>query len=560
MNRVELPIELSNPGQKKFNLFLASSSGILLGLAFPPSPLYTLAYVAFIPFFILMERMKSYAQLFRYSYLFLFLFHLMTVYWTGGWTHGRDVWLMTANVALLVAHPLFYMPSILLSFFVRRRLGLRSGLASFVFLWVAYEYSHSLGELSFPWMTIGNSQAYDLFRSQVVEFTSTYGLSFLLLSFNALAFFLFFKFSSDQWLLRSWRAILTIGFLVLIYIVPLVYGSVVKASQNQVMSSNLVKIGLLQPNFDPWEKWGEGFESKWDSYQLQLRTYLRETKGLSGFNPDLIVWPETAIPFPILATRFAKELPALYRIIDSLGIPVFAGLHHLEYLDSANASVTSQRVSIGLFVESFNSAVLVEPGYRMSPVYKKMVLVPFAERIPYASTFRFLIEPLKWNVGISSWGKGRDMLVYSVRTRAGKETKFSGMICYESVFPNFVREFVRRGAEFLVVITNDSWWGNTSGTYQHAAYASFRAIENRRWVVQCANGGISEFVDPFGTVYASTRMFTSEQLVSHIEARQELTFYATHGDVFAQVCLFCSLVFVILALIKTMRTMRSHGT
>lgn len=532
---------------------LAVSSGILIGLAFPPSPLYTLAYVAFIPFFILMERMETYRELLRYSYVFLFVFHLLTLYWTGGWTHGRDGWLMTSNAALLLAHPFFYIPSIMLSFFVRRRLGLIPGLGAFIFLWISFEYSHSLTEFSFPWITIGNSQAYDLLRSQVVEYTSSYGLSFLILWFNAVAFVLLLKLSTQEWQLKSRRTLAALGMLFVLYAAPLVNGFVVKASEGQRKPGTLLKVGLIQPNIDPWEKWGEGFASKWDSYLLQFNTYLRESRNISASKPDLIVWPETAVPFPVLIPRFSSELPRLHNLIDSIGIPILTGLHHLEYSDSAHASVTSQRVGPRLFVESYNSVALFQPQKRVSPVYKKIVLVPFAERIPYAEALKFLIEPLKWNVGISSWGKGEDTIVYSMTTRDGNQVSFSGMICYESVYPNFVRGFVEKGAQFLVVVTNDSWWGNTSGTYQHAAYASLRAIENRRWVVQCANGGISEFVDPFGTVYSPTTMYTQAQLVSHIEPRQDRTFYTLHGDVFAQACLFCSVAFVILAFVQKMK-------
>ena len=154
-----------------------------------------------------------------------------------------------------------------------------------------------------------------------------------------------------------------------------------------------------------------------------------------------------------------------------------------------------------MFAESYNSTVLIQSGRTLGPIHKKTILVPFAERIPYAETFRFLIEPLKWNVGISSWGKGEDTIVYSLPLHDGRKIKFSGMICYESAYPNYVREFVKRGAEFLVILTNDSWWGNTSGAYQHASFASLRAVETRRWIVQCANGGISMIVDPAGTTH-----------------------------------------------------------
>ena len=541
-----------NKGERWMNVALAVGSGLFLGLAFPPSPFYSLAYVAFVPFLFLFSRMRTIGQCVRYSYLFLFAFHVVTVYWTGGYTHAKDIWLITANVALVTLHPFFYFPSVLLAFFVWKRVGTVAGLFSFTFLWISYEYAHSLGEFSFPWMTIGNSQAYDLARIQIVEYTSTYGLSFVLLVFNSVSFLLLLNLASNRWKQWSWQTIISVLLLLFVYVGPWLYGRKVLATSSK--AGTALAVGIVQPDFDPWEKWGEGFTSKWDSYQIQFNTMLDETRRLATSNPDLILWPETAIPFQILLPRYMNYRDELLRVVDSTRTPVFTGFPHLKIVDSVHASVTAQRIGqSSTFVESYNAAVLVEPGGNLSPIYRKIVLVPFAERIPYANALQFLIEPLKWQVGISSWGKGADTLVYRMKTRSGAEVRFSGMICYESVYPNFVRELVHRGAEFLVVLTNDSWWGNTSGTYQHAAYASFRAVENRRWVVQCANGGISEYVDPTGAVHVSTRMYSAARWISTIETSNTETYYTRHGDIFAQTCLFCAGVFIILGLYRIIR-------
>jgi apolipoprotein N-acyltransferase len=156
---------------------------------------------------------------------------------------------------------------------------------------------------------------------------------------------------------------------------------------------------------------------------------------------------------------------------------------------------------------------------------------------------------LKWNVGISSWGKGEDTLVYPLLLPDGRRTNFSGMICYESAYPNYVREFVSRGAEFLVVLTNDSWWGNTSGAYQHASFASLRAVENRRWIVQCANGGISLIVDPAGRTHLEKGLYTRAQFAGDIGLRSEKTFYVKYGDVVPQACGIISVAILAAAMI-----------
>jgi apolipoprotein N-acyltransferase len=234
-----------------------------------------------------------------------------------------------------------------------------------------------------------------------------------------------------------------------------------------------------------------------------------------------------------------------------LKLPIFTGLPTAEYFDSLHAPATAERIGISnSYVESYNSAVLILPNHFIGQIHKKSILVPFAERIPYAETFRWLIEPLKWNVGISSWGKGNDTVVYSLSLQDRSQTKFSGMICYESVYPNYVREFVKRGAAFLVIITNDSWWGNTSGAYQHASFASLRAVESRRWIVQCANGGISLIVDPTGKRQITTDLYTRTKFIAHISLLSGKTFYVQYGDVVAQLCLALSILMLVTAFLK----------
>ncbi|MEK6756755.1 MAG: apolipoprotein N-acyltransferase [Bacteroidota bacterium] len=538
----------------RHRLALAILSGAMLGFAFPPSPFYSLAYVGLVPFFLLVEMLEGTWRILRYSYLVMLIFHCITVYWAGGFTHSNDPWMMSAGGALLLVHPLFYWLPILLFVLVRRRLGSFAGLLAFPFLWIAYEYSHSLSEFSFPWITLGNSQAYDLHRIQIAEYTSVYGLSFIIIAFNVLAFVLVINLATGKWRFRAPEAVIVFCTLILVYVGPWLVGELLHIRHKNQPAGRTLKVGVVQPNIDPWEKWGQGYASKLDSYRLQLATYVRESKALSSRTPDLIVWPETAIPLRILLPQNYSYLSSLRAELDAIGIPVFTGLPYTRYYDSASAPVTANRIeSSNVYYEDFNSATLLVPQQPVGPIYKKMVLVPYAERIPYAETFRFLIEPLKWNVGIGSWGKGEDTVVFSLPLRAGEAVKFAAMICYESVYPNFVRLFVGRGAEFLVIITNDSWWGNTSGAYQHASYASFRAIENRRWIIRAANGGISGLVDPAGRIHDETTLYTAATFDGEIQSNSKLTFYARHGDLFAQICLFFGALFVALAFISRPR-------
>lgn len=536
---------------------LAIASGILLGASFPPSPFHALAYVGLIPLLVLLESIEGWLRSLRYSYLSFLVLHVLTLYWTGGFAVGKDYWMMGAGAALLIVHPFFYVAVIALYLLVRRKLGLLLALIALPFLWIAFEYSHALGEFSFPWITLGNSQAYDLPRIQIAEFTSVYGVSFVILLFNIVGFVLVSKIAAGKWTLRSGGTRFCIILLAVIYLAPWVYGKTAMRTGKPDANARKVDVGIVQPNVDPWEKWSTGADSRWASYDRQLEQLLQATRSLAKEHPDLVVWPETAIPFRILLPQQEFYLRWLRTNLDSLGVPLLTGLPSTLFYDSANAPITATRTTVrNVYYEDFNSATLFLPGHPTGSIYRKIVLVPYAERIPYAETFRFLIEPLKWNVGIGMWGIGKDTLVFSLPLRDGSSTALSSMICYESVYPNYVREFVRRGAEFLVIITNDSWWGNTSGAYQHASYASFRAIENRRWIVRVANGGISGYVDPAGVLHEGTKLYTTATLSAAVEPLREQTFYVRHGDVFA---LFCSGIGVLVVLIALIPQRKSDA-
>ena len=146
----------------------------------------------------------------------------------------------------------------------------------------------------------------------------------------------------------------------------------------------------------------------------------------------------------------------------------------------------------------------------------------------------------KWGVGLSGWNVGKDTLVFKLPMN--KDTvKIGGLVCYESIFPLFVTNFVKRGAQFIVVVTNDSWYGNSSGPYQHEDFAILRAVENRRSVVRCANGGISCIINPLGKIESETKMFTKTVLVGNVELRSEKTFYTEHPAIITTIISIISL-------------------
>jgi len=180
---------------------------------------------------------------------------------------------------------------------------------------------------------------------------------------------------------------------------------------------------------------------------------------------------------------------------------------------------------------SYNSILLFNPNSKEVQKYGKMKLVPFGEKVPLVESLPFLGDWIKWNVGISSWNTGRDTTIFQAISMLEKNksmVKIGGIICIESIYPIFTSVFVKKGAEFIVVVTNDSWYGDTSGPYQHKEMSVIRAVENKRSVVRAANGGISCLIDPLGKTIKETKMYTKTTLVVDVPLNSELTFYTKH--------------------------------
>jgi apolipoprotein N-acyltransferase len=399
------------------------------------------------------------------------------------------------------------------------------------------EFLLSKGELSFPWLTLANTQTYNIADIQISSIVGAYGISFWLLCLNVMAFILYDRLSTSTWKFRSVSALTHIGLFVVLLIVPKIYGLNVLSATEQSGGSSPVRIGIIQPNIDPFEKWQQHAGE-------QLELLERLTVAASPQHIDLALWPETAAPMFILDPANRLYFETMKQTIDSLHISLLTGIPDITYYNAGDRiPQSSKRSADGRRYDTYNSSMLLQPGSEPIEKYAKTILVPFAERVPYSEELSFL-NAMKWNFGLGGWGRGTDTTVFSFHTSKGKTVQFSNLICYESVFPGYVAKFVRKGAGFLTIITNDSWWGNTSGAYQHGQFAVLRAVENRRWVARCANGGISCFIDPFGHVLLPTSMYAQATIVADVVPRTDLTFYSLHGDWLAEACLVLTGLFV----------------
>lgn len=521
---------------RRAKIFLAILTAIMLGVSYPPIPTGVLAAFAFIPFFLLFSSIENYGQAFRYSYLTFFILNILTLYWAGGFTHAKDLYLMVAGVLLLVAHPLFFLLAIVPFMFIRKQFGFKIAVFLFPWIWVMFEYLHSLSEWAFPWLVLGNTQTYDLYAIQFASVTGVYGISFWLLWLNVISFILFSKLALKEFPVASKQTAGYVLILLLLYFLPKVHGYMVlqNAENESPDTTTSIRVALIQPNIDPFEKWT-------DSAERQLIIHQEMTAEAATFNPDLVIWSETAIPFYILQPHNQKYFHSIKTQSDTSGYALISGFPDVEYYLENQLTPTSYKTDrFGNKYNSWNSSLLLQPHTDSVQKYSKIKLVPFAERVPWSDVLSFM-NAMYWNFGLGGWAIGEDTTVFHFKTRNGTPVSCSNLICYESIYPGFTAEFVRKGAQFLTIITNDSWWGNTSGAYQHKQYAVLRAIENRRWIARCANGGISCIIDSYGRIHQSSGLYTQQILYGSIVPHNDLSFYSRHGDWFAESCLFISL-------------------
>ncbi len=532
------------------NWHFAAVAGLLLGLSFPPYPFPLFAFIGFVPLFFLFEQNNDVKNKYKLLYLTFFLYHGITNWWISSWQSETDPYLMISGFAVWLVHPFFFMLPFVAYFNIKKRFNSRAALFSFPAAWVAFEWLHSLGELSYPWLTLGNTQIYNHYWIQFIDITGVWGASFLIVFANIL----FYEIIVNYKLIKNktnvanlqYTKILTIG-LIALFIVPMLYGvlQTKKYAHTKLLVKNeIINIGIVQPSINPWQKWeSKGIE------QIELHKHLQDS--LSNIMPiDLAIWSETAVPGISIAINQEHYYPFLTEWLDESNISLLTGFsEYYIYPDNNKAPITARKWifdSTKLW-EPFNSALLLNPEPYRTPepqVYRKSKLTPFAERFPYSDLMPFAQSWFQWGVGISSWGMGRKQ--YSLEVNNGnKKAKIGTVICIESIYPNFVAGFVRENANVLSVITNDSWYDGTIGPEQHYQIAASRAIETRRYIARAANSGVTGFITPTGKSLLRAEQYTETAIAATVPLIEVKTIYVRFGDWFPMIA-FISIVLMLL--------------
>lgn len=490
------------------SLTLAFFSGCLLALPFPPIDLSLYAWIGFVPLLWLI-REHAPKRAFLLGWTSGMGFYLCTVYWV---VHTIGLY---SNIPTVVAvGPLLMMCAILAFYTGLFAAGLRfaqhrGGTILLIGppLWVTCEWLRSFFFIGFPWLSLGYSQHPQLDLIQFVEFTSVYGLSALVM-FGNLTLFTCWKTTNRQRMQLLATALLVIFGLA-------AWGSWRRAQIAALPPAHHLRVGLIQGNIPQETKWHP------NATEETMSRYERLTREAVARGANLVIWPETAAPFYFQAETLpdAAYRERLFKLATAVKTPILFGSPAFKISGLQDVTL-------------FNRAYLMSANAEIVDSYDKIRLAPFGEYIPFHSILFFLDKLV---VGIGDFAAGTEQTVFSL-----PQARFSVLICYEGIFPSLARGFVGRGAELLVNITNDAWFGRSSAPYQHLMMEAMRAVENRVPLVRAANTGFSAVVDLDGRVRSRTNLYETTLIVEDLSWPRVSSFYAMHGDVFAWLCVVSS--------------------
>ncbi|SFA48334.1 Apolipoprotein N-acyltransferase [Pedobacter suwonensis] len=528
--------------KSKQTYLLALLSAFLLWLAWPPMPFTTpLLLIGLVPLFIALNAIsndsgkKQGKRIFLTAGLTFLAWNTASIYWVYNAISAYNGPLIALPVSLIP----FGLGALLMTFafwlyyrlgkYVNKKMAYL-GLISF---YIALEYLQQTWDLAFPWMTLGNGLAGMHQLAQWYDYTGVYGGSLWILLSNILAFEAYQKFRSQTGYLRFRAA----GIWALVVIIPISISLTKYSTATQKGTpSNVV---VVQPNIDPYQK----LENIPPAEQINILTHLSDSIGQT--NTEYFIWPETAIPNYADEDRIRSnnDFITLQNFLSKYkNGTLITGIESIKIYQDKRTITSKFDNQRGIYFDNFNTAMQVENSANVQ-FYHKSKLVPGVEKMPFPKVFSFLdgvFAQLGGTVG--GWGWQDKPSVLYAQSGIG----VAPVVCYESLWGDWIGEQVKDGAQFIAIITNDGWWGNTSGKDQHMMYAKLRAIETHRDVARSANTGISCFINQRGDVTQKTKWWTRTALKANINLNDEITFYVKSGDIIAKLL---SITAVLLALI-----------
>jgi apolipoprotein N-acyltransferase len=482
---------------------LAIASGLLIALSFPTPGLSFLAWVAMIPMLVALEgstprtafRIGITCGVTAYAFILYWLNIVFTQYGHLPWAVSVPVYLL-----LVLWLAMFYGLSTTIA-----RMGELAGIKAAFTLpvaWVAFDFIRSFLFSGFAWAMLGHSQFRTLPLIQIADLAGVYGITILIVLTNVVLY-------------RALRAVSGAGIpypvksamVLLILLAGTLFYGFSRLNETETNISKPLRVALIQGNIPQDVKWSPEFREK------TVAVYERLTREAAKGGVDLIVWPESAVPFffqddAVQAERI-RNLAREFKANILLGSPA----HELR-----NGKTTL-----------LNSAFMLSPTGETTGRADKLHLVPFGEYVPLGSIFTFINKIV---VGIGDFAPGLQAVTLNVG-----EIKLGTQVCYEVIFPELAREYVRAGAKILVAITNDAWFGRSSAPYQHLSIAVFRAVETRTPLIRAANTGITAIIDQNGHIRSMTGLFVEGFRTGEVKPGRGESLYLKIGDSPALLCL-----------------------
>ena len=532
-------------------IILSLISAMLLSISWPTYGIPFFIFFALVPLLMMEHDISKFSGIknkgsliFGLSYICFLIWNIVTTGWLYGSKNPDGTHSLFAVAVPVILNSLFYSFIFQLYHWYKNAQGTYWGLTFFVAIWMCFEKFHLSWELTWPWLNLGNVFANYPKIIQRYDTLGATGGSFWILLINVYAFYT----------LRIWEAgrkrkslIINSSVLVIAIAVPMLI-SLVKYNNFDEKPIGSVNVLMLQPELDPYT----------EKYSKDSLTILNDLLTLAETNSkgqiDYYIGPETSIPgFGSISENGFEQSMLLNTVKGFLSRhpkSVFAtGISsHRFYTDENEKSETAYQTSQGMYVDSYNSAVQIIPNQKVE-VYHKGKLVPGVEIFPYINVLKPLLGDAMLNLGGTTASLGVD----KKRTAFGNPYnpgKLAPIICYESIYGEFVTDYVKEGANFLAIMTNDSWWGVTQGHQQLMAYARLRAIETRREIARAANSGISAHINARGDVLADTLYGDKTTLFAKVNLYEGLTFYTRAGDLLSRISVFVLGFLVFYTLIK----------
>lgn len=512
------------------NFALSIFTGLLLSLAWPVDGFFQLIFIAWVPLLWLETDLKTENKpritFLFYSLLSMLIWNVLTTWWIKNASFGGALMAIVAN-SLLMASVLYFFH------IVKTNKGERYGYFSLIAFWMSFEYIHLRWDITWPWLNLGNVFANKIELIQWYEYTGTFGGTLWVLICNLLILKLV-KFKVSGKPVRS-----TIISLALILLFPMLYSLMLFHQYKE--EQRPVNVVIVQPNIDPYNEKFSGLTST-----QQLIKLIELTNGKLDQKTNYLVGPETALVEYLWEDRLnessdLKYLDSLLHVYPNLNILIGASTLKV-FMPGEQLSATARKFgNTEQYYDSYNTALQLDHKGNIQ-IYHKSKLVPGVEKMPWPAVFKY-IEKFAIDLGGISGSLGMQEEREAFFTNDRKYAA-GPIVCYESVYGEYVGEYVKKGANFLSIITNDGWWGDTPGYKQHLKYGAIRAVETRRSIVRAANTGISCIINQRGEISNTTSWWTDDAIKATINVNDKITLYTRFGDYLGLMAVYFSIAII----------------